>query len=88
MFHGPVEQRSKAKADPHFIDTATNLFGRELQIDSERFEDIGGPRGTGCPTISMFGNGLSCGSCDQRRSRTDVKGVQQVATGTTGVEKS
>ena len=87
VFHRPVQQRGEAETDADFVDAAANLLGRQLQVDAERFEDVGRAAFAGDAAIAVLGD-VDPEPPPPGRRGTDVERLQAIAAGPAGIEQS
>ena len=88
ILHGRMQEWSEAESNPDFVDALPYLFRRDLQVDSQRGQDVGRAARTRHAPVPVLSDRDACPGRHDRRRRADVKRVQRVASCSTRVDKS
>jgi hypothetical protein len=87
VLHRAVVIGGEHEADADFIDAAADLLRRQVDIDAERFENVGAARLRGDRASAMLGDAGPGRGGDEHRRRRDVEGLRAVAAGAAGVDQ-
>src|SRR5690606_18706839 len=69
------------------LDAGGNLLGRQVQVDAERFEHVGGAGLGRHAAPAVLGHARAGGGGDEDGGGGDVEGVRAVAAGADDVEE-
>ena len=86
MAHRRMMRRREHEADAGFADAVADRFGRDVDLDAERGEHVGGAGLRGKAAIAMLGDRHAGAGDHEGRRRRDVDAVRAVAAGADDVD--
>src|ERR1700688_53085 len=87
MLHRRVHGRGEKKSNSDLLQAGANLSRRELDVDPQRFHDVGGSTLRSHAAIAMFRDSHSGARYDESRGRRNIECAAGVTAGTTGVDE-
>ena len=79
MAHGRVMRRREHEADAGLADAARDRLRRQVDLDAERHQHVGGARLRGQAAVAVLGDRHAAAGDDEGRRRRDVDAVRIVA---------
>ena len=79
--------RSEEEAEAELVDGALDALRGLLEVEAERFEDVGRARRGGDRAVSVLGHARAGGRRHESRGSRDVEGARAVAAGPGGVDE-
>ena len=73
VLHRGMHRRSQHEPDPDFANALRDLRRSEVDVDSQRFEDVGAPALARQRSVAVLGDLHACARDDKSRHRRDIE---------------